>query len=95
MLMIFNSSSVSNPALNSINEDLNNIYEITTKNGLKINAAKTNSILFGSSKRRNEINKEIVLKINDEKIIVTENVKNLGLILDNRLSYTKHVTNLC
>lgn len=82
-------------AVNSINEDLNSFYDITMKNGLKINATKTEAILIGNKKLKSELNQEIVLKVKNEKIKFSESVKNLGVVMDDQLTYKKHVTNLC
>ena len=81
-------------ALDLINKDLNNLYACTASNSLKINAAKTDANLFGSKKVKSVINKEIALKINDEIIKVNESVKNLGVVMDDKLSYMNHVNNL-
>ena len=46
-------------------------------------------------KRFAESHKEIYIKLEDQDISIVDHAKSLGLIIDNRLSWSYHVNELC
>lgn len=78
-----------------INQELNNIFIWTTKNGLKINTQKTVAMIYGNKHTRNLPQTIPNIKMNNDTINISQQSKNLGLLMDDQLSYDKHVANLC
>lgn len=70
-----------------LTEAFNKLYKYYNKWKIKINAAKTEAIIF--TKRRPELTQEIV--INNHDIPWMDCVKYLGVILDSKLNFTKHI----
>ncbi len=63
-----------------------------TENCLILNAAKTQSILI--SKKNNFVPTNEII-VNNSVIPFSKQVKNLGIIIDNELSFKPYVNNLC
>lgn len=79
--------------VNKINLDLENILNWANQNSLCINPSKTQAILFsrtdlGTCRRCDIVLGGIRIEWKDE-------VKNLGLIMDNRLTFNSHVNKVC
>ena len=72
-----------------INQELEEIVSWLNANRLSLNIRKTKSILFNLTKDKKRIN--ISLKILDEKIEQVEQIKFLGVILDENLTWKKHI----
>ena len=72
-----------------INQELEEIVSWLNANRLSLNIRKTKSILFNPTKDKKTIN--ISLKILDEKIEQVEVIKFLGVILDENLTWKKHI----
>ena len=72
-----------------INQELEGIVSWLNANRLSLNIRKTKSILFNLTKDKKTIN--ISLKILDEKIEQVEQIKFLGVILDENLTWKKHI----
>lgn len=70
-----------------LTEAFNKLYKYYNKWKIKINTAKTEAIIF--TKRYPEIKQEII--INDHPIAWLDSVTYLGLILDTKLTFTKHI----
>lgn len=77
-----------------INNDLQNLLDISTVHNLKLNANKSFVIFFGS-KQRIDNKLPLDIFINGEALPVKTEVKNLGLWLDSYLRFDKHVNQLC
>ena len=75
----------------NINLNLSAINNWLKSNKLTLNIAKTNYIIF-NNKNKNTVN--IQLKINDSVIAHVDKCKYLGLILDNKLSFKYHLSNM-
>ena len=60
-------------------------------NKLKLNADKTDFIIFGSKK----LNPFFPVNILGESLIPSDAIKNLGVWFDSDFSFTKHVKNVC
>ena len=75
----------------SMNSDLTCINEWLLANKLSINVAKTEFILIGSARKLNNIVTQPDLKINHEKIKQVYKATVLGVELDDKLSWNKHI----
>ena len=60
-----------------------------TANRLSLNVSKSNAVLFNSSRKKTKI--KIELKINNEIISEKEFTKYLGVLIDNKLSWSQHI----
>lgn len=87
--------STDNTASVKINSDLDALVDISTTHNLKINPSKSSVILFGPKDKRNTIKNSLSIKIKNDTVILKDEVKNLGLWLDNDLRFTKHVNMIC
>lgn len=72
----------------TINRELQNICLWFNLNKLSLNVKKTNFILFGHSKRKKPMN----ICINDFKIDRTDKTKFLGVIINQTLTWSDHIT---
>ena len=82
-----------NETIDKINSDLNNITNFSKKNCLKLNAGKSKYIIIGSRPNLKKL-KQTNLKaisINNEVIEREHEVKNLGVVFDETLSWARHV----
>ena len=64
-------------------------------NKLKLNADKTDFIIFGSKSQQNKLNPFFPVNILGESLIPSDAVKNLGVRFDSDFSFTKHVKSVC
>ena len=72
---------------NRMQEDLSNIYLWCEKWGFLLSPNKTLAIIFT---RKRKLGK-LILKIGDTIINIVKEVKFLGMILDNKLTWLKHI----
>lgn len=77
-----------------INSDMNQVVMSSSAHGLTINPSKTTVMVFGRPKARSLILDRVKLQLQGKTLAVTESIKNLGLNIDCRLRFTKHVTNM-
>jgi len=61
-------------------------------NGLKVNAAKTQLMLLGSTAKNLRTIPDITIKFRDLDVLPVSEAKNLGLIFDRTLSWDAHVS---
>ena len=80
--------------IDKINTDLNNVANFSVNNCLQINAGKSHFIILGTKKKLSELKRVEIpeIKMNHEIISRESEVKNLGVIFDETLSFSKHVT---
>lgn len=75
-----------------MNESIDSVSRWAAVNGMKLNASKTQVMLIN----RNPANIELpTLFLNNEELSRVEKVKDLGLILDEKLSFNNHANLLC
>ena len=80
----------------NINLELLNLHCWLKANKLSLNVAKTEFMVIGSrQKLLTESHNEINIKLEDQVISKVDHAKSLGLIIDNRLSWSNHVNDLC
>jgi len=78
-----------------MNEDLENIRKWLARNKLSLNVKKTELMIVGSSKKLSRIvNSDINIHINGEKIQRVNECKHLGVLIDDTLTWNKHVTHI-
>ena len=73
---------------------LNNTKNYFNNNGLLLNSAKTQCIFIGNKQLTKRIPQNITIELNETKIVPCKCVKNLGIYMDNHMSFEKHVTEL-
>ena len=79
--------------VNDLNNDLNKIYKWATANSLTINPVKSKCIVIGKNSNLPIVNPLIVL--NNQRIEIVKSAKNLGIILNQNLTWTNHVNSIC
>ena len=62
---------------------------------LKLNADKTDFIIFGAKSQQEKFNPFFPVNILGESLIPSDAVKNLGVWFDSDFSFTKHVKTVC
>ena len=77
---------------NKLNADLRNIFTWLCANRLSLNTLKTEFIIFRPSGMY--IKKQLILNINGKKIHESKKLKYLGLIVDSRLKWNLHISEL-
>ena len=78
------------------NLELLNLHCWLKASKLSLNVAKTEFMVIGCrQKLLTEIHNEINIKLEDQVISKVDHAKSLGLIIDNRLSWSNHVNDLC
>jgi hypothetical protein len=90
-------TSETRSAVDKINFDLSNVQEWARINGLKLNIEKTKLICLGTKLRvtfiKNQI-REYPIKFMDQTLQFEENVRNLGIIMDENLTWTAHTNDV-
>ena len=78
------------------NTKLNNLYSWLKANKLSLNIAKTEFMVISTRQKFLAENcSEINIQLDDHPICKVEHAKSLGLIIDDRLSWSNHVKELC
>ena len=83
-----------NECIAKINDDIIRLVNWTNKHGLQLNAAKTQSILV-SNKTPMELEKYNNVTVNSISVPFSSKVKNLGIIIDDGLSWSPQVSSIC
>nr|CAH7760650.1 unnamed protein product [Callosobruchus chinensis] len=75
-----------------LNKDISSIVNYAEKNSLKLNANKSQALLFSSRNcyKRIQDNSQILVK--DTPISILEHAKNLGVIFDKDLRFRQHIS---
>ena len=64
-------------------------------NGLALNSDKTEVTYLGTAHRRQSLSSLTSVQVADASVSLSDHIKLLGLTLDNRSSFDKHVSNVC
>ena len=79
-----------------INIELSNLNHWLIANKLSLNIAKTEFMIIGSRQRLlTQQNSEINIVIEGNEIKKVDHAKSLGLTIDDRLSWSKHIDDIC
>ena len=81
-------------AVNNINDDLSSLNIYSSNHNLKLNPEKCSAMVLCSKPRYNFVLSNIKIKLDNMVIPLVEEAKNLGVIFDNKLSFSAHVSNL-
>jgi ribonuclease HI len=79
-------------AENYINIELRKIQDWAQNNKMKFNNNKSKVMLM--SRRKRKENKEIGVYINNTKLKQVNNIKYLGIVLDNKLTFKEHIIHI-
>ena len=82
-------------AFNRLGKCLEDVKLWLCANKLKLNADKTDFIIFGSKSQQDKLNPFFPVNILGESLIPSDAVKNLGVWFDSDFSFTKHVKSVC
>lgn len=84
-------------AVSLINSDITSITSWAQKNGLKLNETKTQTMVLGTTRLLTQIDLHTFpkLKLNNTELDYSVKVKNLGLFLNESLSWNDMVTATC
>ena len=74
-----------------MNNDLKLIFEWLCGNRLSLNTDKTEFLIFRPPKRKFQ---RVTLSLNQKTIFESNKIKYLGLILDNKLNWKHHISEL-
>ena len=74
----------------TMNEELSLLFEWLCANRLSLNVSKTEFIVFRPN--RKTINQTFTLKLNQKTIRESTKIKYLGVLLDNKLSWSLYIT---
>lgn len=77
-----------------LNLDLESILKYSTEHNLKINANKTEVLLFCSEKKRATLQRSITLRLANENLRYSASARNLGLYIDTHLRFKEHIKKL-
>jgi len=81
-------------SLAKLSSTLDSTYEWLTSNRLCLNPSKTEYLLIGTPQQRSKVlSSSITFRGNN--LAPSSDVRNLGVIFDSRLSFTKHISNIC
>ena len=88
------SASHQQSCLESVSECLNLVNNWFLTNGLLVNQSKSNSIFIGTSVQTGKVDSSGV-EIGGAKIPLSENIKSLGVVFDQGLTFEDHVKAVC
>ena len=74
----------------NVNNELSKLNQWFSINKLSLNVKKTNFMVFGNK----HINETLKIRINNEDIVKVSETKFLGIYLDFRLNWKKHIQNI-
>ena len=75
-----------------VNADLAYLHDWLCANRLSLNAGKSEFIVFRPA--RHNTHERLTLKLHQSKLFESQNIRYLGLILDNKLDWKAHITEL-
>ena len=74
----------------AINECLDNVFQYSKKNGLKLNPSKSAVLFFGPNK--DWAAEHLIITVNNVDVPVVNEYKNLGVMFDTNLRFKAHVS---
>ena len=75
---------------------LNSLSKWCKENGMVINTGKTKLMLITTHQKRAAMNTDILfLNLNNQNLNTIKNDKILGVVVDNNLSWSSHIDNIC
>ena len=77
-----------------MNVDLENVRKWLMKNRLSLNVKKSEFMVIGTPQRLARVEDSLDLRINGETIKRVNNCKHLGVIIDDTLSWNKHIDHI-
>lgn len=77
-----------------INEELQALVNMSKDHNLLLNTAKSSVMLFCSETNINNVQERLTVKLENEQLHFVPHAKNLGVILDNKLRFTLHISKL-
>ena len=82
--------------IEKVNIDLENIAKFSKENCLDLNAGKSKYIIFGTVKNLSSLNNRNLppVVINNRPIDREKSVVNLGIVFDENLSFSEHISNV-
>ena len=84
------------PELNlSLNNSANEIRDCADSNKLPINKSKSKVLTITGKRLASKINDELVVTVEDNRLVNVKSATLLGLTIDSSLSFDCHVDNLC
>ena len=81
-------------AISDINNDLEIVYRISMAHSLLLNESKSKLLIFGKSSQQLGALDNCNIKINNVLLPSSNSCKNLGLLIDNKLRFENHVSEL-
>jgi len=78
-----------------VNKDISNVQNWLKANKLSLNSTKTEYMLIGSDDNLRKIHPEQHLFLNDKPIKRVTEAKTLGVVIDERMSWTAHIDEIC
>lgn len=96
-LYMCSSTSSVDSTISELNVNLSLVNQWSCENGLILNPNKSTALCIGTSSScaKATSSASVELKLGDSIIKLSEEAKNLGLLIDNRLSFEKHVNKKC
>jgi hypothetical protein len=80
--------------LKRVNSDLDTIYRWSVDNGLLFNGKKTQAMIIICRDQGRMPFHVPELRLNDDSVVYTNKVRNLGMIVDNRLFFQDQSNNI-
>ena len=93
-LYISFSSSDSDQNLSQLSSTLDSVYSWFSANRLSVNPSKTEYLLIGSFQQRSKIISKTI-SFHGTLLSPTTSCRNLGVIFDNDLSFSNHISKIC
>lgn len=75
-----------------LNQDLNNLVELSSRYCLDINPNKSQVMLFGRKNARTRCRDQLKVFVNDQNLQIVDKAKNLGIVLDTQLNFEHHIS---
>ena len=92
---IYTSSSNFTDLVNKLNQDLENVCKWLSNNKLQHHPTKTKLMFIGSTHSLKNIINDYPVEINDKPVTRCSSFKCLGVHLDEKLSWDKHIEYIC